>query len=168
MVSAVLFTGTLSPVRAASSIFREADSSSRPSAGTASPASNSTTSPGTRSALCSTVILPSRSTLLVAAVMVCRASMAASALLSCTTPKTAFSSTTARMMITSVSFSPERMLVTADTAAAAIKISSIGSFNCCKKRWRLVIFLASCRRLGPCFSRRAAASCEVSPPRWLP
>lgn len=41
-----LFTGTLSPVSAASSIFRLALSRMRPSAGTASPASRTTTSPG--------------------------------------------------------------------------------------------------------------------------
>ncbi len=73
-----LAEGTLSPVRAASSICREAQASSRPSAGTASPASSSTTSPGTRRLLSSSATAPSRRTLLVAAVMVCRASIAAS------------------------------------------------------------------------------------------
>ena len=102
-----LCTGTLSPVRAASSICKLALSSRRPSAGTASPASKITTSPGTSSSECSSTCLPSRSTLLVAAVMVCNASMAASALLSWYTPRMAFSSTTIRMMNTSAKPSPE-------------------------------------------------------------
>ena len=75
-------TGTLSPVRAASSTFRLALSSTRASAGTASPASSTTTSPGTSCSLFSVSCLPPRSTLLVAAVICCRASMAFSALLS--------------------------------------------------------------------------------------
>ena len=129
-----LLTGTLSPVRAASSIFMEALSKMRPSAGTASPASSSTTSPGTSRRLSIVTCCPSRSTLQVAAVMVWRASMAASALLSCTTPRTAFSSTTSRMMMTSVKLSWDRILVTADTAAAASRISSMGSFSCCTNR----------------------------------
>ena len=60
--------------------------------------------------------------------------MAASALLSCTTPRMAFSSTTSRMMMTSVKLSWDRILVTADTAAAASRISSMGSFSCCTNR----------------------------------
>ena len=156
-------TGTLSPVRAASSILSDALSSRRPSAGTASPASSSTTSPGTSRLLSSTRCSPPRSTLHFAAVMVCSASMAASALLSCTTPSTALSSTTARMMNTSVKLSPESAFVAADTAAAAIRMSSIGSFSCWKKRWRSVAFGASCSLFGPCRSRRAVASSAVRP-----
>ena len=75
-------TGTLSPVRAASSIFMLALSRMRPSAGTASPASSTTTSPTTRSSLRTETILPSRRTLLVAAAICCKASMAFSALFS--------------------------------------------------------------------------------------
>ena len=77
-----LVTGTDSPVRAASSTFMLALSSTRPSAGMASPASSSTTSPTTSSSLRMVTVLPSRSTLLVAAAICCKASMAFSALLS--------------------------------------------------------------------------------------
>ncbi len=75
-------TGRLSPVRAASSIFSAAVSTSRPSAGTAQPASSSTTSPGTSSRLATVAGRPPRSTRLWAAVIFCSASMAFSALLS--------------------------------------------------------------------------------------
>ena len=95
--------------------------------------------------------------------MVCRASMAASALLSCTTPSTAFSSTTMRMMNTSVKLSPLRALVTADTAAAASRISSMGSFSWVRKRWSRVGFSASCNLLGPYSASRSAACCSVRP-----
>ena len=62
-------TGTHSPVSAASSTFRLALSRMRASAGTASPASSTTTSPGTSSSLFgASRCFPSRSTLLVAAV----------------------------------------------------------------------------------------------------
>ena len=102
----ILLTGTDSPVRAASSIFMLALSMIRPSAGTESPASSTTISPGTSSSLFKVTIFPSRITLLVAAAISCRAAMAASALLSCTTPSTALIITTAIIIITSVKDSP--------------------------------------------------------------
>ena len=89
--------------------------------------------------------------------------MAASALLSCTTPSTAFSSTTTRMMNTSVKLSPLSALVTADTAAAAIRISSMGSFSCARNRCSREGFSASFSLLGPCLARRSAASASVRP-----
>ena len=95
--------------------------------------------------------------------MVWSASMAASALLSCTTPSTAFSSTTARMMNTSVKLSPLRALVTALMAAAAISISSMGSFSCARNRRSREGFSASFSLLGPCAASRAAATAAVRP-----
>ena len=89
--------------------------------------------------------------------------MAASALLSCTTPRMALSSTTARMMNTSVKLSLLKALVTAETAAAAIRISSMGSFSWVRKRWNTEGFSASFSLLGPCLARRASASSGVSP-----
>ena len=160
----ILLTGTLSPVRAASSIFKEALSNRRPSAGTESPASSSTTSPGTSSSECRITIFPSRRTLQVAAVMVCSASIAASALLSCTTPKMAFSRTTARMMITSAhSFSPDSMPVKALTPAAIIRMINMGSFSCAINFCSHVAFSASFSLLGPYCSSRLAASAELKP-----
>ena len=96
-------TGTDSPVRAASSICRLADSMIRQSAGTSLPASNRTISPTTKSSAWIWLTCPSRITMQTAADMVCKASMACSALFSWYTPKMALSSTTARMMMTSVS-----------------------------------------------------------------
>ena len=57
-----LGTGALSPVNAASCASNVADDSSRPSAGTRSPASTSTTSPGTSSFAASCCTSPSRRT----------------------------------------------------------------------------------------------------------
>src|SRR5699024_2699636 len=119
--------------------------------------------PGTSWALWIETCLPSRSTLQLAAVMVCRASMAASALLSWKTPSTAFSSTTIRMIKTSAKLSPEMKLVTAETAAAIIRMMSMGSFSCSMKRWSRVGFSASFSLLGPSFSSRAAASALLRP-----
>ena len=80
--SSLFVTGTLSPVSAASSILRLALSRMRPSAGTASPASSTMTSPGTTSDEWMICWRPPRSTLHVAAVISRSASMAFSALLS--------------------------------------------------------------------------------------
>jgi hypothetical protein len=77
-----LLTGTLSPVSAASSVFMLADSMTRQSAGTASPASSTTTSPVTSISLCIVFCTPPRMTFDVAAVIWRSASMAFSALLS--------------------------------------------------------------------------------------
>ena len=121
-------TGTLSPVSAASSILRLADIVRRISAGTESPASSTTRSPGTSSLLLIVSCLPSRMTLLVDAVISCSAAMAFSALLSCTTPMTALSTTTTAMMMTSAMPSPPSIIaMTRLTMAAAIRITIIGS-----------------------------------------
>ena len=61
-VTASLATGALSPVRAASWTSRVADVNTRPSAGTRSPASMSTTSPGTTDAAATSATRPSRRT----------------------------------------------------------------------------------------------------------
>ncbi len=105
--STCLFTDTDSPVSAASSTFRLAHSVRRTSAGIASPASSTTTSPGTSSSLRTVCCCPSRSTLEVAAAISCSASIAFSALLSCITPNTALMTTTDRIMMTSAKDSPE-------------------------------------------------------------
>ncbi len=135
-----------------------------PSAGTASPASSITMSPGTRSEEWSTLILLSLNTLHVAAVIVCRASIAASALLSWITPSTALRSTTATMITTSVhSPSPLTMPVRALTAAAIIKMMSIGSLSWARKRWKTPGFSASLSLFGPCSVSLFSASLLSSP-----
>ena len=75
----------------------------------------------------------------------------------------ALSSTTARMINTSVKLSPLSALVTAETAAAAMRISSMGSFSWVRKRWRREGFSASFSLLGPNLARRASASAAVRP-----
>ena len=94
-------TGTDSPVSAASSIFNEAISIKRKSAGTTSPASSITISPGTRSVDFTELVCPSRKTLAFGVDISRKASIASSALDSCTTPITALMITTAKIMIES-------------------------------------------------------------------
>ncbi len=77
-----LLTGTDSPVKAASSAFRECDSRIRQSAGTVSPASKTITSPTQISSLLTIATLPSLNTLEVDAVICIKASIAPSALVS--------------------------------------------------------------------------------------
>ena len=79
------------------------------------------------------------------------------------TPSTALSRTTTRIMNTSVKLSPDRAFVTAETAAAASRISSIGSLSCWKKRWRTVVFFASASLFSPYLSRRSSACSSLSP-----
>ena len=161
--SAVLLTGTDSPVSAASSIFMLALSKIRPSAGTASPASRITISPGTSSSLFFTSIFPPRITFDVAAAISCRASIAFSALLSCRTPSTALMMTTVRIMTTSAYDSPSYADVMPEISAAASRIRIIGSFSSSKNRCRLLFFFPAASRLGPCSESRRAASVSESP-----
>ena len=169
MASDVLSTGTDSPVSAASSAFILAHSIIRASAGTASPASRTITSPTTRSSLFTTTSFPSLMTFDVAAAIFCNASMAFSALLSCTTPRTALMMTTAIIMMTSDgnSFLPPEELLTAvripEIIAATMSISVIGSINCFNKRRIIGSFLPSASLFLPFDSRRDSASCEVMP-----
>ena len=163
-VPATLFAGTDSPVRAASSIFIEALSRMRQSAGTESPASSTTTSPTTSSEEDTATILPSRTALLCAADISCRAARASSALDSWTTPSTAFTTTTKQMMITSAkSASPWAMPVSAEMTAATISMMIMGSAICARNRFHSGSFSASLSLFRPSRSRRAAASPAVSP-----
>ena len=79
-VAASFAAGTLSPVKADSSICRALDGTIRPSAGTSSPAAISTTSPATSSSAAISASAPSRRTRAVAFIIDCRAFMALSAL----------------------------------------------------------------------------------------
>ena len=163
-VSAILLAGTDSPVSAASSILSEADSKMRQSAGTESPASRITMSPGTNSLEGTEIWRPSRMTLEVAAVISCRASRASSALDSCTTPSTAFTMTTKRMMMTSaVWFSPEAMPTKALMTAAQSSMMIMGSAIWAKNRFQSGVFFPSASLFRPYFSSRAFASSLVKP-----
>ena len=164
MASVCFSTGTDSPVRAASSIFMDALSSTRQSAGTESPASRRTMSPGTSSELGRWLILPSRTTLDWAALISCRASRACSLLASWTTPSTELSTTTNRMIAASAhSGSPCRKPATTEMAAATSSMMTIGSPICSKKRFHSGVFSSSSSLLGPYCARRLAASAEVRP-----
>jgi hypothetical protein len=86
-----LATGRLSPVSADSSISSVAARSSRPSAGTTSPASICTTSPGTSSSAGISTRVPARRTFALMIIIFWRASIAAAALPSWCRPRAALS-----------------------------------------------------------------------------
>ena len=87
-----LVTGRLSPVSADSATSSLAAFSSRPSAGTMSPASIATTSPGTSLSAGISASRPSRLTLALMITIFCRAATAAAALPSWCRPRTALNS----------------------------------------------------------------------------
>ncbi len=162
--STILSTGRDSPVSADSSTLRLALSTTRQSAGTASPASRTTTSPGTSSSERTSTIFPSRTTLEVLAAICWRASKASSALDSWTTPRTALTTTTNRMMTTSaMSDSPWAAPATALMTAAASNRMIMGSASWARKRFHSGSFLASSSLLGPYWPRRLATSASVRP-----
>ena len=164
MASACFSTGTDSPVSAASSIFMEALSRTRQSAGTESPASSRITSPGTSSELCIMTSLPSRMTLDWAALISCRAARASSLFASWMTPRAELMMTTAMMMITSAkSGSPWMKPVMAEMAAATISMMTIGSAICWKNRIHMGVGSSSSSLLGPYLARRSAAVAAVRP-----
>ncbi len=117
-----LGTGALSPVSAASWASRVADRTIRPSAGTMSPASSWTMSPGTTSTAGTRTTLPSRSTLACGTCRFDRASTLARALSSCREPSATLSRTSSATM-RPVETSPIRML----TTVTATSIRFIGS-----------------------------------------
>ncbi len=103
---ACLWTGRDSPVMADSSACSSAAHSTRPSAGTKSPASKSTTSPGTSWALSKRSSCPPRTTRVLGAESCCRASRAFRALSSWETEITVLKATINRMMAASNQSSP--------------------------------------------------------------
>ena len=109
-----LVTGSDSPVSGASSQWREWFSTSRASAGILSPASSTSTSPGTSSFDAISRSSPPRSTVIIGVSMLFKASSARSARYSWTNPSTAQKTTITRMMIAST-YSPtnaERIVAT--------------------------------------------------------
>ena len=96
---ASLAMGALSPVSAASWVSRVAARSNLPSAGTMSPASRVTTSPGTSVVASTSRTDPSRSTFAWGTCIFARASTEALAFISCRVPSTTFSTTRAATMI---------------------------------------------------------------------
>ena len=88
-VSTPFETGRLSPVSADSATSSVAAAVSRPSAGTRSPASTRTMSPGTSSSAASSASAPSRSTRALTIIIFWSAATAAAAFPSCCSPRTA-------------------------------------------------------------------------------
>ena len=96
-------TGLLSPVSGASSHFSPSEVRMRQSAGTRSPSSSSTMSPGTSSAAGMTRTLPPRTALAVAVESFLSFKMALSARYCCTTPTAALRTMMKSRMAVSVS-----------------------------------------------------------------
>src|SRR5664280_2240554 len=140
-----LATGSDSPVRVASCTSSAITCSSRPSAGTRSPASITTTSPGTRSAASSSSRTPSRRTRHRASVMSRNASRLASALRSCTKLMAALNTTTARIT-TGVSHSRDTAAL---TAAATMRTTTSRSWNGRSMARQTGSWAASGSRFGP-------------------
>ena len=152
-------TGTDSPVKAASSIFNELASKRRKSAGTTSPASNRTISPGTNSSLLIVTVWPLRKTLAFGVDISLSASIACSAFASWTTPMIALIMTTAKIIIESTT----SWETTAEIIAAASKTMIIKSLNCSKNFCAIDFFLPSSNSLGPYSDKRFCASSFVNP-----
>ena len=150
--------GALSPVRAASWASNVAACRIRPSAGTRSPASTWTTSPGTMSAAGISATVPSRTTLACGTCRFDSASMLALAFSSCLEPRT-----TLRRMSSATATPVETSPMTKLTAVTATSMRFIGSRSC----WSAIAhtdggFSASIA-FGPSRASRWAASAAVRP-----
>ena len=155
---AFLPAGTLSPVSMASLHCNAAALCSFASAAILSPASNSSTSPGTTVRALTVFSAPSRRTRAVGALSSFSASSVCSVRYSCKKPITAFKSTMA-MMVTASAPCPISMLM----SVAAARIRIITSLNCEKNMAATLACLFAARRFSPTCDRRAAACALVSP-----
>ena len=156
-----LLTGADSPVRALSSAWRPAASSSRASAGTRSPASRRMMSPGTSFSASSRTVPPSR-TARARGADICRsASRARRAPSSWAREMQALTTTITRMMAASSQSSPppaHRL-----SPAAASSTSTMGSPSWPSSRRTSPGRRPSFSRLGPYRASRRSASAPVSP-----
>ncbi len=131
--STLLDTGVLSPVRPASSISSVAATRTRPSAGTLSPASKLTMSPGTRSSAGTSSTWPSRLTLAVM-ISICRSAATLSAALpSWFRPITALSTVRPRMTIPVETSCSATMLTTAAPTRTSCIRSLYWRRNACQE-----------------------------------
>ena len=157
--STCLGVGTLSPVRADSSISRVAAVRMRASAGTRSPASMFTMSPGTSSSIGTSASSPSRRTLALTTIMLWRADALASALPSWFIAIQALNRVST-MRKTPVKNWPGRKRQTMPATRSTICIgSAYWRVNGCSCE----AFLASSKAFGPTLARRASASAVVRP-----
>ena len=130
----------------------------RKSAGTALPASNNITSPGTNTVEGKSVMFPSRSTRACVTDICFKASIAFSARYSCIKPRKAFNKTIMRITIVSVK-SPTMP----DIIAATSIIKIITSLNCASTITNMLFFLPSCNSLVPVLCNLSSASFTVKP-----
>ena len=131
----------------------------RPSAGTRSPASSTTMSPGTSCSAGSSVTCPSRRTLDLTINIFCRAATLASALPSWFSPSTALKIVRA----TSSRAVPHCWIITPLTIPATSRTICIGSWYWCRKARQPGSFCSAVNAFGPYFFRRLSASARLSP-----
>ncbi len=158
MVAASFAIGALSPVRAASCVSRVAERRIRPSAGTMSPASRATMSPGTTSveAICSSE--PSRKTRAFGICIFDRASTEALAFISWLAPRNTFRITSAPTTMPTLTWSMRRLMIATMTSMTFIGSASWLSDTCQSDGG-----FSAAIALGPCSASRRAASACVSP-----
>ena len=157
--SRLFATGVLSPVRPASSISNVAATRIRPSAGTLSPASNPTMSPGTSSSAGTWARWPSRRTFAVMISICRRAATLSAALPSWCSPITALRTVSPR---TSNPVDTSWM-ATMLTTAAPTRTSCIRSRYCRRKAFQRGSLAASASLFGPYRARRSVTSPALSP-----
>ena len=157
--SMLLGTGALSPVSADSSISRVAARMIRPSAGTRSPASMLTMSPGTSSSIGIWRTSPPRRTLAWTIIIFWSAATLASALPSWLRPRNALSRVR-NTRTTPVANWPGRNMLTMPATSSTI---CIGSLYWRRNARRRGSFSASANLLDPNFARRASTSASDRP-----
>ena len=145
--------GALSPVSAASCASSVADATIRPSAGTMSPASSRTTSPGTISSAGTISTWPSRTTRVCGTCSLASASTLARAFSSCRVPRTTLSSTRA-----ATSAAVDSCPMTALAAATATSMMFIGSRSWASPTTQIDGGFSLLSLLGPVSCSRRAAS----------
>ena len=150
--------GALSPVRAASWASRVAERRMRPSAGTRSPASSCTMSPGTTPVAGMRASAPSRTTRACGTCILARASTLARAVSSWRVPRPMLS-TTSRATSTPVETSPMSRLTT--TTATSMRF--IGSRSCTAAIANGEGGFSAVIALGPCDASRASTSAALRP-----
>ena len=158
-VSSPLETGMLSPVSADSPTSSVADSRMRPSAGTTSPASIDTTSPGTSCSAGSSMSWPPRCTFALMIIIFCSAATASAAFPSWRRPRTALKSVR-KITTRPVASSCSGQMLPIPATSRTICIGS--SYWRTKARQRGSV-AATVKRFGPYSSNRAAATSAARP-----
>ncbi len=157
--STLFGTGVLSPVRPASSISSVATTSTRPSAGTLSPASNPTMSPGTSSSAGTSCTCPSRLTLAVMINICFRAATLSAALPSWCRPINALKIVKA----TSTQAVDQSWMPITATTAVPRSTSCIRSSYCRRNAFHAGSLASSASLFGPYFWRRDSTSAALRP-----